>query len=335
MLMAGAAASPAPPVDLHLERRAAEVDLVAGVEADAATVVAADFDRAAGAEEEGAGGAAFVAQPEGVALGVPGDASMLAGDGLLDLALLHEGDVVAALDPAGGVEDLLEAAEVDAVGVEVVGVPDRLALEDGEAEERPHGAAGRRTGLGLSPGGCLTEGEGVASAGELGAVLLRDLDGNREPFREAGALRLQALADLALEVPSFPGDGLQPRGLLGGRGEKLDLHAVEGEDPPAAAPRHPLRLDVLEQGAMDLDRLDAGHPGPPPLAELVDQAVKAHRAIPPLSRHGRSPAGAPAPRRGARSLRPPGPPAGRRSRRARRSPRPRSDGRRRRRARSR
>src|SRR5205807_6131526 len=127
--------SPGAPLDLRPEGRPAEVDLVAGLQADAAAVVAADLDRAAGAEDEGAGGAALVAQPEGAGLGVPGDAGVLAGHGLLDLALLEEGDVVAALDPAGGVEDLLEAAEIDAVGVEVVGIPDRLALEDRQAKQ--------------------------------------------------------------------------------------------------------------------------------------------------------------------------------------------------------
>jgi hypothetical protein len=64
---------------------------------------------------------------------VPEDAGLLAGDGAVDLSVFGEGDVVAPLDAAVLVQDLVEPADGDAVvAVEVVDVLLRLALGDGE-----------------------------------------------------------------------------------------------------------------------------------------------------------------------------------------------------------
>src|SRR4051812_11012966 len=87
--------APAPFSQDDLDRGAPRVNLVAGLHAHAPAVVGADVDGLAGAVDAGARGVLLGAQPVAAARGVPGEAGVLAGDGMVDLALLAEGDVVA------------------------------------------------------------------------------------------------------------------------------------------------------------------------------------------------------------------------------------------------
>src|SRR6185295_7755783 len=84
----------------QLHHRPTEVHLVAGLQAHAPAVVGADVDGLAAPVDARARGVLLGAQPVAAGGGVPGDAGVLAGDGVVDLAFLAEGDVVAPPNPA-------------------------------------------------------------------------------------------------------------------------------------------------------------------------------------------------------------------------------------------
>src|SRR3954453_17734457 len=138
----------------HLDAGPAEIDLVARLEAHPPAVVGADVYGTPSPIDPGARGVLFRAQPPAPALGVPGDAGVLARDGRIDLSNLQKGHVIPPAHPAVRIGDLLQPAEVDAGGVE------RVAPRRGrppEHRQRPE-----------APRACGDGGRGSGSLGERG-----------------------------------------------------------------------------------------------------------------------------------------------------------------------
>src|SRR5688572_24143363 len=97
--------------DRYLDARAAEVDLVAGLDLHAPRIAAAHVDRAAVAEDTRARSSRLGPQSQLAGGFVVEDAGVLAGDGLVDVPVFLEGHVVAAPHPALVVHDLFHSPD--------------------------------------------------------------------------------------------------------------------------------------------------------------------------------------------------------------------------------
>src|SRR3954453_18061128 len=151
---------PPPPPPPHLDAGPAEIDVVARLEAHSTAVVGADVYGTPSPIDPGARGVLFRAQPPAPALGVPGDAGVLARDGRIDLSNLQEGHVIPPAHPAVRIGDLLQPAEVDAGGVELVdplrGRPlEHRQLQGGPRRAGRHGGPASGGGRGRGGGGGL------------------------------------------------------------------------------------------------------------------------------------------------------------------------------------
>src|SRR4051812_45623118 len=202
----------------HLDAGPAEIDLVARLEAHPPAVVGADVDGAPAPIDTGARRVLLRAQPPAPALGVPGDTGVLARDRRIDLSNLQKGHVIPPADPAVRIGDLLQPAEVDAGGVELVdplrGRPlAHRQLQGGPLGAGRHGGSGSGDGRGRGGGGLLFEVFDVEAAVAVAGVGLLV---ERHLYREAGG-----------------GGGAPPRGPA--RGLFFEIPGPAGDRPPTGA----------------------------------------------------------------------------------------------------
>src|SRR3954452_21789021 len=264
----------------HLDAGPAEIDLVARLEAHPPAVVGADVYGTPSPIDPGARRVLLSAQPPAPALGVPGNTGVLARDRRIDLSNLQEGHVIPPAHPAVRIGDLLQPAEVDAGGVELVDPLRGRPLEHRQLQEGPLACrdGGRGSGSlgdrGRGGRGLLFEVFDVEAAVTVAGVGLLVED---HLHGEAGGARAAALGepggDLLLEIPRLADDGLEADPLLRVGHQEMEAQAVVGVDPFPLARGHDVAPGVVEDRPPDLQRRGPPHPGLQQVAHPAQHVV--------------------------------------------------------------